>query len=931
MVVMAVVMLATGFATTRSDGYSGEPIWIFDPDLNMRNVETADLNGDGTPDVIAGEHNSDYYGEPSRVIALNGLHGDTLWTYLVQDGVRAMTIADLNNDDVMDVIAGGSYHTGGTPDGNVHAIDGTDGSSIWVYSVGATITGLAVGNFNGDAYADVAVSSFEDHVHAIDGLNGTRLWWKYYGSMWINAVSTGDVNGDNIDDVGFAHEYLTGYDNFCGVLDGNDGLPLWDSTVPYAVMDVLISDIDNDSQLEVIFSAEYDDDHIEIHVRNPLDGSLEWSYNLGVSSILSSTYHLYEYDLDENGDPELIVGNEYGANYIYVFEGTGSTLLWQSEELSGYPRDLSFGDVTGDKDINIIAATYDRVQVLNGLDGTKIWYYSVAGTIRCVGNADFDGDEVNDVAAGGSADPVGSSPPNPGKGVWALKTVQSPLLWEFNFGQYGNAIALGDFNNDQCEDVVTVNSSTGKGAHAIDGPTGNQLWYWPSAENLFSAATGDFNNDNHDDVAVGGYDNMVTALDGTNGTVLWQFTDPTDNIYRKCIRAADLNDDGNVDVIAGAEDNKVYAIRGENGVSLWTEDVGGELNDVRLAHMNATAPIDVVVAVGGGPSGDKVVALDGSDGHVLWSFPAPEEVAHIAVMDANEDGTMDVAAAITPFGTKQVIMIDGVTQATMWSQPLPIASNINGMAGGDLNDDKVPDVLVPGNSTDRKVYALSGDDGSILWDFTTGSEVNTVQVYDVDNDGLNEAVAGSDDQYVYVLDGANGKLDWSYSTADDVMHILIGDLNCNDRPNIVCLTFGSDGIAYAFRSLATQAPDTDEDGVPDDEDNCPLVINPDQEDFDSDNVGDSCDNCPFVANPGQEDADEDGVGDACEYVCGDANGDDDVNVADAVYVIAYVFKGGPAPDPIEAGDANGDGECNVADAVYLIAYVFKGGPPPQCP
>ncbi len=63
-------------------------------------------------------------------------------------------------------------------------------------------------------------------------------------------------------------------------------------------------------------------------------------------------------------------------------------------------------------------------------------------------------------------------------------------------------------------------------------------------------------------------------------------------------------------------------------------------------------------------------------------------------------------------------------------------------------------------------------------------------------------------------------------------------------------------------------------------------------------------------------------------VCGDANGDGDLNVGDVVFLISYIFKGGPAPDPECRGDANGDGGTNVGDAVYLIAYVFKGGPPP---
>ena len=65
-----------------------------------------------------------------------------------------------------------------------------------------------------------------------------------------------------------------------------------------------------------------------------------------------------------------------------------------------------------------------------------------------------------------------------------------------------------------------------------------------------------------------------------------------------------------------------------------------------------------------------------------------------------------------------------------------------------------------------------------------------------------------------------------------------------------------------------------------------------------------------------------------EPTCGDANGDEAVNLADAVYVINYVFKGGPPPDPLASGDANLDGAVNLADAVYLINYIFKGGQPP---
>ena len=66
-----------------------------------------------------------------------------------------------------------------------------------------------------------------------------------------------------------------------------------------------------------------------------------------------------------------------------------------------------------------------------------------------------------------------------------------------------------------------------------------------------------------------------------------------------------------------------------------------------------------------------------------------------------------------------------------------------------------------------------------------------------------------------------------------------------------------------------------------------------------------------------------------DYIFGDANGDGVVNSADVVYLINYLFKGGPAPEPMAAGDPNDDCVINSADVVYLINYLFKGGPAPE--
>jgi len=62
--------------------------------------------------------------------------------------------------------------------------------------------------------------------------------------------------------------------------------------------------------------------------------------------------------------------------------------------------------------------------------------------------------------------------------------------------------------------------------------------------------------------------------------------------------------------------------------------------------------------------------------------------------------------------------------------------------------------------------------------------------------------------------------------------------------------------------------DSDGDGVPDDEDNCPDIANVTQTDTDGDDVGDSCDNCPDDPNPDQLDNDSDGVGNVCDSTPG---------------------------------------------------------------
>lgn len=96
----------------------------------------------------------------------------------------------------------------------------------------------------------------------------------------------------------------------------------------------------------------------------------------------------------------------------------------------------------------------------------------------------------------------------------------------------------------------------------------------------------------------------------------------------------------------------------------------------------------------------------------------------------------------------------------------------------------------------------------------------------------------------FVLNPSNAYLevDNSTSTAN-----TSGDRLCTDAVKFVYI-----------------GPDSDMDGVLDEEDNCPQTPNPNQQDSDGDGLGNACDNCPSTSNPDQLDTDGDGVGDVCD-------------------------------------------------------------------
>ena len=299
--------------------------------------------------------------------------------------------------------------------------------------------------------------------------------------------------------------------------------------------------------------------------------------------------------------------------------------------------------------------------------------------------------------------------------------------------------------------------------------------------------------------------------------------------------------------------------------------------------------------------------------------------------------------------------VQGANQQTNnYYNSLPGITSI--MPGGDFTDLTGIDLLVtimpelPYTPAELSAMGAHLNGGGTI--FFLGDSNHFI----TENSHINEALAflGSDLR----LDGMVTATSWpSYTTSVAAHSLMTGVPNfsvavAGSVSGGTPLAFFNDGttnhVMVAVGTGDTGPEDSDGDGVPDDEDNCPDDANADQDDFDDDIIGDACDscpldqfndadddgvcgdvdNCPTVSNTDQANADGQGAGDAC--IAGDDNDgdlwenqyDNCADVANADQANADFDALGDVCDscPTDgANDADDDGYCADADNCPVTA------------
>ena len=693
---------------------------------------------------------------------------------------RAVAVADLNNDQQMDIVVA---HSGNNTIGVFLSTTNGTFSHQQTYTTGSGScpSSIAVGHLNGDSYLDIVVANYAANNLGIflGNGNGTFIDQREVstGSSRPLFVTVADLNNDHQMDLLVVNYGTNSVGIFLGYGNGSFQKQMIYSTgydsIPHSLA---VAHFNNDNHPDIaVANSGTSNVGILLGYGNGTFASQQiysTSRNSNPSSIVVA-------DLNNDQKVDIAVSNNGSGNVgIFFGHGNGSfqPQIIYSIEPTSHPEYMTVGDINNDNQLDLVItdSINDRISIIRGY-----------------GNGSFDSITTYDTISG-----------------------SSPM-----------AVVVSEFNNNKQADIAIANYDTSNVLVLMDynvQPSIRQVNYNIGPYGVLAAAVSDFNNDGLPDI-VSSLDNTVFIANGLNdGTYdrrsISRISIPVAGVQYICV--GDINNDSWMDIITANYYNNSIGILLASGngtfysMVTYSTGIGSSPMWVTIGDMNNDGQLDVVCA---NRYSDNIGIFFGKgDGTfapaITYSTARYSSPMSVAIGDIDNDGCSDfVVASFNGYvfvflgdnnGTF-IVVTQFFTGTMMFSITL-----------ADLNRDNYLDIVTT-NTLGSSISVSFGYGNGIFASQTRyscryGCQPYNIMVIDFNNDNISDiavTLLNQDEIIIFYGDGdGNFALARTYSTGSgsNPYAIAIADFNNNKQLQIIVSLWGTGHIAVLTEYLAAE-------------------------------------------------------------------------------------------------------------------------------
>ena len=470
-------------------------------------------------------------------------------------------------------------------------------------------------------------------------------------------------------------------------------------------------------------------------------------------------------DFNKDGKADLVTAN-YQSDNVSLLLGTGSGSFGATTDFptGAGPMSVAVGDFNGDGKQDLVTANADydtepnSVSVLlgngDGGFGAKT-DFTTGPAPWSVAVGDFNKDGKQDLVTANSDFGNVSVLLGNGSGGFGAKT-------DFPTGTGCYSVAVGDFNGDGKQDLVTANYGDNASISVLlgdgDGTFGAALNHG-IRRSPYSVAVGDLNGDGKLDIAASdwGAGGVYLLLGDGAGGILAPARFAT-GAGPYSVAVSDFNEDGRQDLVTannGADTVSVLLGNGSGGFGAKNDfTTGAGPRSVAVGDFNGDGKADLATANYGSNS-VSILLGNGSGGFGAKTDYASSGMGfaeEVRTTDLNADGKQDLVVACLAGLTVFLGKGDGTFPEGLFISTSHIGTpaNADHVAVGDFNEDNNQDVAFVGENASNILGVLLGDGTGQLGSptlYSTDTQPGSIAVCDLDGDGHQDLVTANDVYY----------------------------------------------------------------------------------------------------------------------------------------------------------------------------------------